>query len=95
MLRFASRIKSAYELGQAPSCAYDSVFKIPDAMKALDSHAGTVTLACLKSSMSGLPGGQTISCPGLSTDNWVGRDDNLINYIKNGAGTYSSEIRLY
>lgn len=89
---FATRIKSAYELGQAPSCAYDSVFKIPDAMKALDSHAGTVTLACLKSSMSGLPGGQTISCPGLSTDNWVGRDDNLINYIKNGAGTYSSEI---
>lgn len=89
---FVARIKSAYELGQSPSCAYDSVFKIPDAMKTLDKYPGAVTLACLKSSTSGLPGGQTISCPGMSTDNWVGRDDQLINYIKNGAGSYSSEI---
>lgn len=89
---FVARIKSAYELGQAPSCSYDSVFRIPDAMKDLDGRQGTITLACLKSSLSGLPGGQTISCPGMSTDNFVGRDDSLINYIKNGAGTYSSEI---
>ena len=29
MADFAGRIKSAYELGQAPSCSYDSVFRIP------------------------------------------------------------------
>ena len=89
---FSARIKSAYELGQSPSCAYDSIFKAPDAMKALDQFGGAVTLACLKSSLSGLPGGVTVNCPGLSSENWVGRDDALINYIRNGGGSTSSEI---
>ncbi|MBR1797545.1 MAG: transcription-repair coupling factor [Clostridiales bacterium] len=89
---FAARIKSAYELGQAPSCSFESIFKAPDAMKALDSFGGAVTLACLKSSMSGLPGGDTIDCPGLSGENWVGRDEALINYIRNGGGRSSSRI---
>lgn len=89
---FAVRIKNAYELGQAPSCSHDSIYRAPDVMKALDSFGGAVTLACLKSSMSGLPGGTTINCPGLSSDNWIGRDEALINYIKNGAGASAKKI---
>ncbi len=89
---FTARIKSAYDLGQAPSCSFDSVFKIPDAMKALDKFGGTVTLACLKSALSGLPGGVTVNCPGLSGENWVGRDDALIKYVKNNGGTSKSDL---
>ena len=84
---FAARIKSAYELGQAPSCSHDSIFKAPDAMKALDQFGGAVTLACLKTSMSGLPGGVTVECPGLAGENWTGRDEALSNYVKNGGGS--------
>lgn len=89
---FAARIKSAYELGQAPSCSYDSIFKAPDAMKALDAFGSTVTLACLKTSMSGLPGGETVDCPGMAGENWAGRDEALANYIKNGGGISTGEI---
>ena len=89
---FAARVKSAYELGQAPSCSIDSIFRAPDVMKALDRFGGAVTLACLKSSSSGLPGGFTVDCPGLAGENWIGRDDALINYIRNGGGSSSGRI---
>ncbi len=92
MADFAGRIKSAYELGQAPSCSYDSVFRIPDAMKSVDSFGGVITLSCLKSSMSGLPGGKTIDCPGLASENWVGRDTELANFVRNGGGHSSSQV---
>ena len=89
---FAARIKSAFEYGQAPSCSIESLFKAPDAMKALDKFGGAVTLACLKTASSGLPGGETVDCKGMSEENWIGRDDALINYIKNGAGASSTDI---
>lgn len=83
---YMARVKSAYELGQAPGCATESIFKAPDSMKALDKFGGAVTLACLKSTSSGLPGGVTVDCPGLAGENWVGRDEALANFIRNGGG---------
>ena len=83
---FAARIKSAYELGQAPSCSYESVFKIADSMKAIDRFPGAVTLACLRTSGGGLPGGKTIDVPGLSVENYLGRDDELVSLIKASRG---------
>ena len=61
-------------------------------MKALDSFGGVITVACLKSSMSGLPGGKTIDCPGLASENWVGRDAELANFVRNGGGHSSSQV---
>lgn len=84
---FIARIKSAFELGQTPSCATESIFKITDSMKSLDKFGGAITLACLKSSSSGLPGGVTVDCPGLAGENWIGRDEALANFVRNGGGT--------
>ncbi|SEW35848.1 transcription-repair coupling factor [Ruminococcaceae bacterium KH2T8] len=79
---YISRCRNAFETGTCPSCAFESIFEIPEIMKRLDKGHQITAVSCLATSGNGLPGGLTVTSDGLAGENWRGRDKELGIFVK-------------
>ena len=79
---FVSRCRNSFESGTCPSCAFNSVFEIPEIMRRLDKSFQVTAIACLATSGNGLPGGITITSDGLAGENYRGRDKELAQMVR-------------
>lgn len=79
---FISRCRHSFESGTCPSCAFESVFEIPEIMRRLDKSSQVTAIACLATSGNGLPGGLTVTSDGLAGENFRGRDKELASMVK-------------
>ena len=84
---YLSRLKAAMEIGGAPEAAAESVFRIPDIMKRIDSEGSVTAIACLASSGNGLPGGRTVNCISMASDSWRGREADLAKVVSDSKGS--------
>ncbi|MCQ2482945.1 MAG: transcription-repair coupling factor [Clostridia bacterium] len=77
-----SRTQHAYETGGISKIAFDSIYKTPDAMKAIDALRNVIAMAMLPSFSNGLPGGIKAEAFGSATDSYKGNAEKFASDVK-------------